>query len=130
MDPVSLSCGLLVDGEQYASDHSVHRAGANVITVISCSSELALELQSTYVDGPRSSRVLVAESLTDGLQPAELEARWLEGIVEPIGYAPAACLYDHLHRLRDLIADRRDGTAKVVGLEVADLELGRYGSLH
>lgn len=118
-----LSPTLCDDATSIRSDHRAFRAGANVLTLISCSAELGCELQSTYTGDEHQDRTLVAEYAIIGERPASLEARWLEGAAGILTYAPGRCLIDHLQRFCELAATESGRSVRVSDLDRAEQEL-------
>jgi hypothetical protein len=110
-------------GQPVRADHRAFRSGANVLTLISCSSELGTELQSTYVGDERQSRVLVAEYVLAGGDQAQIAPRWLGHSAGILTYAPSRCLLDHLHRFCELAEQSSGRRVGVEDLERAEREL-------
>ena len=128
MDPLYLTCHLLVDGDAIASDHTIQRVGPNAVALMSCSAELGLELQGVYLEAPSGPDILVAELWISGDQPASSEARRIPRDV-PIALSPVRPLYDHLQRLQDLALQLLGKRLSVVDLGSAAAELSAPGAL-
>lgn len=118
-----LSPTLRDDVASIRSDHRAFRAGANVLTLISCSAELGCELQTTYTGDERQDRTLVGEYAIVADRPASMQARWLEGTAGILTYAPGRCLIDHLQRFCELAATESGRGVRVEDLERAEQEL-------
>lgn len=93
-----------LDGRRLAGETLYLDAGANVLVLTSCSSELGIELRSVYLAGEDREELLVAESAVVGAGPAELCTRHLEAAPDAHVDQRRRLLYDHLQRLQDLAA--------------------------
>jgi hypothetical protein len=89
-----------VSGETLALD-----AGDRILVLTSCSADLGLELQATYITGHREDDVLVGECWAIGAEESEPVSRYLPTSEESIADPRPACLYDHLQRLIDLASE-------------------------
>ena len=119
-DPLPIR--FLVDGRPVAGETLYLDAGANVLVLTSCSSELGIELRSAYLAGEGCDELLVAESAVLGAGPAELSTRRLEAAGDTHTYEPRRLLFDHLGRLQDLAGDAGHALA-FEAVEAAAVEL-------
>lgn len=122
MESVSLNCGLLIDSREIRSTHTAYEAGANVLTLVSCSAEVDFELHSSYVGSDYSPNLTVAELVCEGKEEAH-STRSADAEAGVLTYARRRCLYDHLQRIQDLLAARGLGPVQIHGLDAAARQL-------
>jgi len=122
-DPLPIRFSL--EGRPLAGETLYLDAGAQVLALTSCSSELGIELRSAYLGGEGCDELLVAESAVLGAGPAELSTRRLEGEPEAHSNERRRLLYDHLQRLQDL-AEQIDLALAFEGVDVAASRLDRF----
>lgn len=99
----------------------------DILTISSACAGLSVELQSVYLDGDLCQQVLVSEYLALDLASVDLSSRWIEGADRVFTCARTRYLYDHLQRLQDTLAERRDSPIAVERIDVAEAEI-RLGS--
>jgi hypothetical protein len=112
--PITFSAdGLPVGGETLVTE-----AGASVLVFTSASAALGIELRSAYLEGERSTSVLIADSGVIGGERAELRSRLLAVGEAALTTERRRLLYDHLQALQDL-ADRAGHRLAFDGLDAA-----------
>lgn len=123
MAAVYLPCQLAIDDRPIGSDTVLHEGGSNVVTFITASAALDLELHSTYTGHRGLGELFVSELILGAGGAARLEARRLADPESAIVYARSSLLYDHLHRVQDLARERGEEVS-ILGSEDAAEHLG------
>ncbi len=104
---------LLVDGEALRCSASYQWAGAYQLTLSAVVAELGVELHSSYLGHPDAGVSTVATlRLRPGAAP-EIKSELRDADALPVREARRRCLLDHLHELRDLVADATGGDVSV-----------------
>jgi hypothetical protein len=107
-----------VDGVPIGGETLVAEAGASVLVFTSTSATLGIELRSVYLDGERTSSVLVGESGVTGGERAQLGSRLLALAEGTLTSERRRLLYDHLQAFQDL-ADRAGHRLGFDGVDAA-----------
>ena len=116
---VYLPVRLALDGDAVVADVTVTEAGARAIVLRTASDDLDLVLYSAYVGHDELERAQVAEVLELGRKAPELSSRVVEVAPGAFTYGRRFALYDHLHRLQELVASRQGGRLSAEGVEQA-----------
>lgn len=118
-ETVYLPVRFSLDGDAVAAEATITEAGARAIVVRTASDALDLVLYSAYVGHDELEQAQVAEVLELGRDAPELYTRVVEVAAGAFTYGRRFALYDHLHRLQELVASRRGGRLTAEGVEQA-----------
>jgi hypothetical protein len=100
-EPIDIPIRLLIDGTPTPAYTTATSAGAYVLILATVLTEPAISLYSTYAGHQRTNTLATHLLLASGAYEtisAEHDHDQL-----PLMYARRHCLYDHLHRLQDLL---------------------------
>ena len=100
-DPIEIPIRLLIEGTPTPAYTTATSAGAYLLVLATVLTEPAISLYSTYAGHEQTStlasHLLLAPGACEAI-PAEHEHDEL-----PVMYERRRCLFDHLHRLQDLL---------------------------
>jgi hypothetical protein len=94
---------ITVDGEPTRSETVVADVGAYVLVIATALPDLALDLHSTYTGHERAGTI--AAHLILARDAYKAFAQEHDHDVLPVTHARRGCLYDHLHRLQELLQE-------------------------
>jgi len=118
-EPIEIPIRLLIDGTPTPAYTTATRAGAYVLVLATVLTEPAISLYSTYAGHERTNTL--ATHLLLATDAYETIAAEHDHDQLPVMYARRRCLYDHLHRLQDLLATL--GIAATIPLEERSIEI-------
>jgi hypothetical protein len=113
-----LDCPIQLDRRHARSETLLAEAGPYALSLSTTLPDLALALHSTYLGHRNAADTQVAHLLLCA-ETAETESRTVVHAELPVAYARRRCLYDHLHRLQDLLEAEGIGPVQISGLDVA-----------
>jgi hypothetical protein len=106
MAATHLDCRFHRDGEQIRSETVLYEAGARALTLVTTSSELGLQLYSSYLGDEQLEEALVAEVAESGEdRPPRVGSRRVRVPLEFLLYHRDLALQDHLDRFAALAAE-------------------------
>ncbi len=117
--PIEVPIRLLIEGAPTPAYTTATSAGAYVLVLATVLTEPAISLYSTYAGHKRTNTL--ASHLLLASDAYETIAAEHDHDELPVVYERRRCLYDHLHRLQDLLATL--GIAATIPLEERAIEL-------
>ena len=94
---------IVIDGESVRSETLVSSVGAYVVVLDTVLPDHGIDLHSVYTGHPKVRTQATHLMLTPDLHEATTTEHENDAI--PVMHARRNCLYDHLQRLQDLLAD-------------------------
>jgi hypothetical protein len=95
---------ITVDGQRRRSETTACSVGAYVFVIATVLPDFALDLHSTYTGHQRTGTIAVHLVLDADAYNTLIQEHDHDEL--PVGYAQRRCLYDHLHRLQELLEER------------------------
>ncbi len=95
---------ITVDGKPTPSETIASSVGAYVFSIATVLPDLALDLHSTYTGHEHTGTIAAHLVLAAGAYMALAEEH--EHDLLPVTHARRLCLYDHLHRLQELLEEQ------------------------
>lgn len=94
---------ITVNGELTPSETTASPLGAYVLVIATALPDLAIDLHSTYTGHQRTGTITVHLTLARGAYSATAQQH--PHAMLPVSHQRRRCLYDHLHRLQELLAE-------------------------
>ena len=120
-----IDCKLRLDGMPVRSETILTEAGPNVLVLSTTLRDRGIWVDSTYL-GHGGAETQVTHLLVAPGRAGETEAKTVPHDEIPVVHVRRLCLYDHLQRLQDFLAELGH-TAQVRGLELAIEGVEHFG---
>ena len=121
----AIACRVRVDGMPALSETVLTEAGPNALVLSTTLADRGIWVDSAYL-GHGGADTQVSHLLVAPGRVGETEARTVPHDEIPVVHVRRLCLYDHLQRLQDFLAELGH-TAQVRGLELAIEGVENFG---